>query len=276
MVTASIWDAADPAVALAAESDNPTRAFQLDPAVAQSSDAGAHHGPFGSILKTANIASHPRDAGDEGQPAISRRAEEIALERNRSQPADSSAEAKETPAPMPLTTSNNPALASAEDDAGDLPPMPPMPPPSQPVATTADGSSNGTEIASSSAGQPRRDEADRSPRAGIGPAQLQRDRRPAVENQGIVRSSEQLVAQLHRLLGQGGTIRIAADAVLDLPAIVLDGTGRFQLLAEPGTKRPLLRFRPAQSVQRSPADWTVMVDSPRGVSPSRGNRRTRP
>ena len=71
-------------------------------------------------------------------------------------------------------------------------------------------------------------------------------------------------------------IRIAAGAVLDLPATVIDGTGRFQLLAEPGAKRPLLRFRPAQSVQRSPADWTVMLDLRAGLAPSRGNRPGRP
>ncbi len=93
------------------------------------------------------------------------------------------------------------------------------------------------------------------------PSSPQRDRRPAaLSDQGIIHNSEELLAQLRRIGGQGGVIRIAADAVLDLPTIALEGTGRIQLLAEPGVKRPLVRFRPAQSVQRSPADWTVMVD----------------
>ncbi len=80
MLAASVWDAADPSTALAAERDNPTRAFQLDQAVAQTSDAGAHRGPFGSILRNANIASHPRDTVDEAPPGSTRRTEELALE----------------------------------------------------------------------------------------------------------------------------------------------------------------------------------------------------
>jgi eukaryotic-like serine/threonine-protein kinase len=263
MVSASIWDAADPSAALATESDNPTRAFQLDQVLAQGSDAGAHHGPFGSILRTASVAITPRVSGEEAQPGISRRTEEIALDRNRSDPAGANAEAPQTPAPMPLAAVNNPALGAFEDDPLDLPP--PMPPVSQTASTAAEGSSSGAEIASSASGQPRRDEADRSTRGASGPLQVQRDRRPTVAEQGIVRSSEQLLAQLNRLGNPGGVVRIAADAVLDLPTIVLEGTGRFQLLAEPGTKRPLVRFRPAQSVQRSPVDWMVMVDLRAGM-----------
>ena len=75
MVAASIWDAADPSVTLAAETDNPTRVFLLNEAVVQGSDAGASQGPFGSILRNANIAAHSRIAGDEAQQASSRRLE---------------------------------------------------------------------------------------------------------------------------------------------------------------------------------------------------------
>ncbi len=41
MVASSVWDAADPSAALAAETDNPTRVFLLNQVVAQGSDAGA-------------------------------------------------------------------------------------------------------------------------------------------------------------------------------------------------------------------------------------------
>ena len=60
-------------------------------------------------------------------------------------------------------------------------------------------------------------------------------------------------------------LRIAAGAVLELPATVIEGSGRFQFVAEPGAVRPVLRFRPAQSVQRSPVDWTVMIDLRAGL-----------
>jgi eukaryotic-like serine/threonine-protein kinase len=265
MVTTSIWDAADPSAALAAETDNPTRVFLLNQAVVQGSDAGAHHGPFGSILKNTNIAMRGRDAGEEAQPASSRRSEIASVDRKSSGNAGASAEAKETPAPMPLTATINPALGPFDDDAVDLPPMPPMTPPSQNGLPAAEGASSGTEIASAPAGQLRKDEADRSTRAANDSSQLERDRRPALADQAIVRNSDQLLAMLHRLGTQGGDIRIATGAVLELPATVIDLTGRLQLLAEPGAKRPLLRFRPAQSVQRSPADWTVMVDLRAGL-----------
>ena len=52
MVAASIWDAADPLSALAAETDNPTRVFLLNEAVAQGSDAGAAKAPSDQYSET--------------------------------------------------------------------------------------------------------------------------------------------------------------------------------------------------------------------------------
>jgi serine/threonine protein kinase len=257
MVAASIWDAADPSVALAAETDNPTRVFLLNEAVVQGSDAGASQGPFGSILRNTNIAARSRIAGDEAQQASSRRLE--SPDPKRREPPGSTADASQTTTPMPLATSTNPALGPFDDDAIELQTMPPMPP-SQTAPTAAEGSPSGTEIAASQAGQPRREDTERSTREATDPPPPDRDRRPALTDQEIVRNSDQLLAMLHRLRASGGAIRIAAGAVLELPATLIDGTGRTQLLAEPGAKRPLLRFRPAQSVQRSPVDWTAMFD----------------
>ena len=73
-----------------------------------------------------------------------------------------------------------------------------------------------------------------------------RDRRLAVTAEEVVKTSDQAIAALARVGSQGGVLRIAAGAILDLPAIVFDGSGRVELLAEPGAKRPLLRLRPAQ------------------------------
>ncbi len=268
MVTASIWEAADPLVALAAETDNPTRVFLLNEAVAQGSDAGASQGPFGSIRRTTKVVMRPRSPGDEVDPALALRTESTPQERKRREPAVGAAVEKETPAPMPVATSNNPTVSPFDDEPAEfqtMPPMPPMPTAAQVASGAADGPMIGAENATAAAGQPRREEPDRSNREATDLSQPDHDRRLPVKDQEIVRTSEQLLAILHRLGSQGGVIRIAAGAVLDLPATVIEGTGRFQLLAEPGGKRPLLRFRPAQAVQRSPVAWTVMLDLRAGL-----------
>jgi serine/threonine-protein kinase len=75
----------------------------------------------------------------------------------------------------------------------------------------------------------------------------------------MIRSGEQFLAMFSRLGRQGGTLQIATGAEIDLPTIVIEGNGRYRILAEPGARRPLLRFRPSPAAQRSPADWTVML-----------------
>jgi eukaryotic-like serine/threonine-protein kinase len=261
MVASSIWEAADPSQALATESDNPSRVFLVNRAVVEGSNAGARQGPFGSILTTTNVAMRARTENSAALPASPRRAEIASSDGQRREPDGSNTRMPELPAPMPLSTSNNPAVASVDEDPLDLSPMPPMTPPS-PVAATprAQGSGTSAEIATATPEQPRRDEQPLSTREGADLSQPLRDRKVAVTGEEIVTRSDQLLAALLRLGNQGGAIRIAAGAVLELPATVIDGSGRIELLAEPGAKRPLLRFRPAQANQRSPADWTVMLD----------------
>ncbi len=42
--------------------------------------------------------------------------------------------------------------------------------------------------------------------------------------------------------------------------MLIEGTGHYELIAEPGPRRARLRFRPSQAPQRSPADWTVLFN----------------
>ena len=65
LVATSIWDAADPLTALATETDNPSRVFLVNKALAQASDAGARQGPFGPIRTAVNIAMRARTQSDE-------------------------------------------------------------------------------------------------------------------------------------------------------------------------------------------------------------------
>jgi eukaryotic-like serine/threonine-protein kinase len=260
IVATSIWEAADPSQALATEIDNPSRVFLVNKAVVQGSDAGARHGPFGSILTTTNgdLRSRNENAAAAAAP---RRSEVASSDAQRGEPEGATPEKPQIPAPMPIGTSNNPAIASADEGALDLPPMPPM---SQPTSVTAPTPAHepgtGNEIAASSPEPPRRDEQAQSTREGTDPSQPPRDRKSPVSGEEIVTKTDQLLAALLRIGNQGGAIRIAAGAVLELPTTVIDGSRRIEILAEPGAKRPLLRFRPAQANQRSPADWTVMLD----------------
>ena len=174
IVATSIWEAADPSQALATETDNPSRVFLVNKAVVPGSDAGARQGPFGSILTPTNGAIRARTE-NAAMPSSPRRAEIASSDGQRQEPDGSNAEKTQLPAPMPLTTSNNPAAVGVDDDPLDLPPMPPMTPPS-PVAATAPshGSGAGTEIAASAPEQTVHDDHSQSTRDGTGPSQQPR------------------------------------------------------------------------------------------------------
>jgi hypothetical protein len=45
---------------------------------------------------------------------------------------------------------------------------------------------------------------------------------------------------------------------IEIPTILIDGTGRYQITAEPGLVRPRLRLRPPEAPAASPTEWCVM------------------
>ena len=93
-------------------------------------------------------------------------------------------------------------------------------------------------------------------------ARNDRDRRPVFEDEDVIRSSEQFVTMFNRRGREGGKLRIAAGADLELSSIEIDGTGPLQITAEPGsaTRRPRLRFRASTDIRKAPADWTVLFN----------------
>jgi len=259
LVATSVWDVADPLQALATETDNPTRVFLVKRALAQGAGSGARQGPFGFMLANANLAMRARSNTDEVLSDSARQSERASADEQRREPENLSGEKSQTPPPMPLTASTNAAVSSVDDDPSELQTMPPMTPPSQANALIpTEGAATGTGVAASPP-EPRREDQ-RPPGREATDASQPRDRKLAVTAEEVVRTSDQAIAALARVGSQGGVVRIAAGAVLDLPATVFDGSGRVELLAEPGARRPLLRLRPAQGAQRSPADWIVMLD----------------
>jgi serine/threonine protein kinase len=251
----SVWDAADPGQALVAETDNPSRVFLLNSAITSRSDIGASKGPFGSVLKNTRITRRSRPEETVATQPLESGAEQVA--RPKPEPTDPNDLKPAAVEPMPISQV---AAADLEPAAADiLSPMPPKiaaadtEPPSTTGAST--GISNATTPAQASSTIP----AATSRETGD-VARLTRDRRVPFDDEDVIRSSEQFATMLSRLGRQGGTLRLAAGADLDLPAILIEGSGKYQLVAVPGGRRPRLRFRAAQDLQRSPADWTVMLN----------------
>jgi len=264
-----VWETTDPAQALLAEIDNPTRVFLTNASSASRSDLGARQGPFGSILKNVRIAEKRSRPDESLVPPVRVNVREQ-VGRQATEPADTTlpttvaGEPRITNSigPMPITPvpAGDSQIASTVDDPMDLPAMPPMATAGQSTeeaAATATGTAGAKQLSQSSTtgtAAPARDVSD------IG--RDDRDRRPAFEDEDVIRSPEQFITMFNRLGRQGGKLRIAAGADLDLSSIVIDGAGPYQITAEPGsaTRRPRFRFRSSAETRKSPADWAVMFN----------------
>ena len=209
MVTTSVWDAADPLLALASRNGQPDSRLPVE--------SGGRPGKRcrrtpGSV----RIDSHepPTSPCASGRKATSRsrppRAAPRALRRIESGANPSALERARRPRrPLPCHSrrSTNPALGPVDDDPLDLPTdaarcrrrrrLPPRPPPRDPRPAPK------SSIVAARATAPRR--------AGLGPtreatdpSQPARDRRsPLAADQEIVRNSDQLLATLPRLRSRG-------------------------------------------------------------------------
>jgi eukaryotic-like serine/threonine-protein kinase len=256
----SVWDASEPLKSLALERENPTRAFLLNPRLAADSDVGARQGPFGSNLKNAMLAQRTTNEPAESLPAPRRSGGEVAAAR----PSGVS----ET-AGSPPTTPERPAAEAAVETSGDSPsslsPMDPMNLPSMPPMPTTGATSppeseipGAVEVPTPSPPAPAtRVESTKA----ATPTPVSPGRRPVTpfSDEDVIRSSEQLVTMFKELGPRGGSLRIAAGVDIEIPTILIEGTGKYQLTAEPGPNRPRLRLRPPDVLpSASPTAWSVM------------------
>ena len=263
-LTASIWDAADPSAALAAETDNPTRVFLLNQAVVQGSDAGAQH-------RSLRI-DHQEHGGCQALPRLARRAP---AGRRRVEPRPlcsigTAPRLRRRDRGRGSATSSDAAFGVEQPGSRPTRGRPWRVPDHAPDARHAvtafarrgRGSCDGhrCRAVAGLANFPRRGEPVVGPRGSRPRAARRRSphyARPTRKSFARAISSSRHSAGSAAREVCSGSPRAPCSM---FPATVIDGTGRFQLLAESGGKRPRLRFRPAQSVQRSPVDWTVMVD----------------
>ncbi len=243
----SVWEAADPIAALQQNREDPTRAFRLRADAPIEGGIGARQGPFGPIRSEVRLAQNdpahsvpalmevPRPSTPESTASRAPSTNEMPMPR--SSPA---AESTELP-PMP-TASGATAPTDAETDPegfGQPMPMPmpmPMPPPTEPIRDEPRS-------------EPRKD-AGAGERSGV---------EPVAERGEAVRSAEEFLGAVRAIEERGGTIRVAAGADLELPAVAIASSGskRIRIAAEAGGGvRPRLRFVPSAA---SPSEWLAML-----------------
>jgi hypothetical protein len=140
-----------------------------------------------------------------------------------------------------------------------LPTMPPMGPPATATQPDIEPASRETAKSAVAAGPQGRDAPSRIA-ANPAASAAARPGDSAFSDEDVIRGSEQLFAMLRRLGKEGGSLRIAAGADLEVPTIVIEGmAGRYQLLAEPGARRPRLSFKPAPPAD-APGEWALLVN----------------
>jgi serine/threonine-protein kinase len=268
VVNDPVWEAVEPGRLLASEKDNPTREFLLNAEVASRTKSGARHGPFGAVLSSGRLAERTAAVPPPEPPAArSTQVERPASAIASAKPDDNSLrqvasvtqpEPRNSPPAAPPPNSNDDDAAT--DEAKTLSNMPPMTTtPAEPPKPPVDASEPPPADVAPQSG-PRRDEPPRIARATADVNPPDQARRSNLDDEDVVRSTQQFLSMLNKLGAQGGTLRIAAGVELDLPTIQIDGTGRFQFIALAGKNRPILRFRSSQPSARSPAEWTALLN----------------
>jgi serine/threonine-protein kinase len=88
----------------------------------------------------------------------------------------------------------------------------------------------------------------------------------------VIRGSEQLVKAIERNGAKGGVLRIAPGADLELSTIELNGgaAAEWRIEAEPGGRRPRLRFRPPLFASQTASAWTTLLDVRSGALSLKG------
>ncbi len=267
IASSPVWEAPDAARELSLGREAPSRAFRLAAGYARSAPLGAGKGPFGAPIADASrasaaspaaamtaAASEPPQVGPTAPNAASAAAEPAprAADRPASNPSTADANATGTGSDM-LPTPPPEVVASIDDEPPSIPTMPPMAkldPDDEPrfeVTTAAPAAAAAIE-----------------PKAVAAPAATDRPRpRPepplGAAAEDVARSAEQLQNLIAHLGPGGGEVHVAAGVDLELSTIDLP-PGSWTLRAEPGDRRPRLRFRPSPFGSPSASSWTCLFN----------------
>jgi serine/threonine protein kinase len=267
--SASVWE--EPEFDPLAPFDEPARALRLSLGAVPrlGADVGARRGPFGPIARdvigatTASESSRPaatvameKRAGRESPGTTetapdSPPAGESPKRPERSEatpPAAGRAAAAIEPPPKPMPMPMDNPTPAPMDQPPDMPIVEPMGIPGEEESPATPPSTTPQPAAPVAGSRP-----EPSPQLGApGPTANERD----AEQSEPIRTPRQFRAALERLGARGGTLRLAAGADLDLSNCEFQGTRRWSIEAEPGARRPILRFQPDRT--GSETSWPAL------------------
>ena len=264
MVMTSVWDVADPSLALATETDNPTPRLPRESA----------------ICRRKPTPGHTRARSARSQERADRLANS-----SRSNRARAASLCSPTSRSLPWTAANNAGAEAAGGEKAPVPPPMPLSTPTNPrpssFARRADGPA---ADASHDAADPGRSLLDReshdrqanrrrprpSRRRGTTrpgsrvkrpTCRAATDRKPPAETSGS-HSHQRTADRDACVVLAAREVRFGSPPARSssFPRPLSRDRADLNSLAEPGAKRPLLRLRTPQAAQRSPADWIVMLD----------------
>ncbi|MGE3821089.1 MAG: serine/threonine-protein kinase, partial [Isosphaeraceae bacterium] len=225
----NVWAEDHPLNLLATDPRNPTRAFQLTEATTDRGRFGVRVGPSGDLVSPPRSVNGPRIAQANPIPQPLNPRDSISNERATGIPK--SATPADRPSPRPM----DPTPPTVEEE---LPEMPVMPPPTpRPTSSPVD------PIAEQGVPKP----------GSVEPA-------PPSTDSEVIRSATAFIDAVTRSNGRGGVIRIAANADWVLPSLELRGKAGLKIEAEPGARRPRLRFRPPPIDPTTSPKWFTLFD----------------
>ncbi|MDG3005234.1 serine/threonine-protein kinase [Paludisphaera mucosa] len=270
LATAPVWESPDPARELALGREAPSRAFRVAAVDGVATPPGAQRGPFGTRILAA------------GPPPAAAASPTTAM---TTAPAVEPVKAAPSPAPVPTAAELVAAAAARgrESSAAVAPAVAalvttPDPPTMPPMATT--DLSGGDEVAFPLAVAPS-SRPDPTPAAAAEPPARAAEPAPdrtralpapalevAIADEDVVRSAEQLRNMIAHHGPGGGVIHVAAGVDLELATLDFPA-GSWTIAAEPGERRPRLRFHPSPFGSSS-STWTSLFNVQGGELKLRG------
>jgi serine/threonine-protein kinase len=266
-VSTSVWMAPQPLQKLVIDQEDPTRAFELATVYQQGPGYGARQGPQGTLLLSQRVERRSAPSSGEG---------EILYGADRQQGASGKSESRaDQPAPAksggnPSSPSINIASSEAKSDAGSpsatvdestsLPAMPPMVTP--PLEPETPAPANDARLEANASNPSPRERAEPGRPGEEGAVTGAKEANHENSDEDLIRSAEQFVNTLNRLGPKGGTLRLAREADIELPATELAGFAQWLIAAGPGSGpgRPRIRFRPSVFAARTPTAWAVLFN----------------
>ncbi len=251
LVTARVWSDPNPSLALTNRPANPSLAFRLRKVGNQGGPQGARRGPSGAINSRNELAMNGAVVGEASSvnplTVKSPTDEDVAAFPDPTEPKARPLVVPPVPVPMPMPM---PTMRDPNED-----PPGEMPPPMEIDTGEARPAATAPTANESPSKAP-------SPTKPDGPAKAIEPSEPVPSSLDgkLIRTASQLTAALGQVGGRGQTLRLAADAEIEMSTCQLRGTGSWVIQGEPGKTRPRIIFRPGIDAAKVSDIWTVWLN----------------